>query len=214
MTRARIKTFLRDESGATLVEFTLAVVLMLLLFFALIDFGRLSFHWVSVEKATSMAARIAVVRPPACAGVPETYGRGTDVSARFGTNCSASANACTIPADVTCAGSAGNTTAAEIWARVEPLMPNHATVANLQFRYSPDGDTTNGANTVIGFLGGPYVPTVTVEITGLTFQFVTPLGPLANLATGTQQTGIAGSIPFPSMSVSAPGEDLALGTNG
>jgi len=178
------RRFTADERGATLVELAFVLPLFLLLFFAMIDFGRLAFHWGSAEKATSVAARIAAVRNPACDGVPEIYERGPDTSGRFGTNCSDTPGICTIPAEIVCAGDAANPTAGEIWGRIEPLLPNDAAIANLRFRYSPDADATDGIIDQIGFLGGPYVPTVTVELTGLTFTFATPLSGLADLATG------------------------------
>lgn len=209
-----LRRFGADERGTTLVELAIALPLFLLLFFGMIDFGRLSFQWVGAEKATAIGARIATVRPPACAGVAESYTRGSDDNARFGTNCNAGANICAVPAEVVCAGDAGNATASEIWTRIEPLLPNDATIANLQFRYSPDGHNTDGVIEQIGFLGGPYVPTVTVELTNLTFKFATPLSGLADLATGVTGSTISNDIAIPSMSVSMPGEDLALGSNG
>ena len=60
------KRHARDESGASLIEYTIVVVLFLLVFFAILDFGRLGFNWVMTEKAMQRAARIAVVRPPIC----------------------------------------------------------------------------------------------------------------------------------------------------
>ena len=55
------KRHARDESGASLIEYTIVVVLFLLLFFSVLDFGRLGFNWVMTEKAMQRAARIAVV---------------------------------------------------------------------------------------------------------------------------------------------------------
>lgn len=216
MSRAGISIgrFGKDERGTTLVELAMVLPLFLLLFFALIDFGRLSYHWIGAEKATGIAARIATVRPPACAGVPDTYVRGSNTSARFGTNCNAGANVCSIPAQVACDGSAGNATANEIWARISPLLPNDAEIEDLRFSYTPDGDMGDGISEQIGFLGGPYVPTVTVELTDLTFKFATPLSGLANMASGVPGSTLSNDIAIPTMSVSIPGEDLAGGTNG
>lgn len=209
-----LRRFSADERGTTLVELAFVLPLFLLLFFAMIDFGRLAFHWVSAEKASAVAARIATVRLPACDGVPEVYLRGTDASGRFGQNCSDTPGICTTPAEITCLGDPDNPTASEIWGRIEPLLPNDATIANLRFRYSPDADASDGVTDQIGFLGGPYVPTVTVELTDLVFTFATPLSGLADLATGLTGAAISNDIPMPTMSVSMPGEDLALGTNG
>ncbi len=203
-----------DEAGATLVEFALTVSLLLLLFFGLIDFGRLSYHWIGAEKATHLAARIAAVRPAICAGVPDTYVRGSDLTVRFGTNCRSGQGVCSPVATVSCSGTAGHPVVAEIWNRIEPLLPNSASPSNLMFRYSYDP--------ALGFLGGPYIPLVTVELgpdaTGapLQFEFATPLAALGALASGTAPTGSGymGPITFPTMSVSLPGEDLAVGGAG
>jgi hypothetical protein len=66
----------------------------------------------------------------------------------------------------------------------------------------------------MGFLGGPYVPVVTVEMEDVTFDFVTPLAGLATIAGATGGSSIGSTLTLPSMSVSLPGEDLAQGENG
>lgn len=203
-----LRRLARDERGTTLVELAIVLPLFLLLFFGLIDFGRLGFEYVMTGKATDIATRIAVVRPAACPGVPTTNARGPvaagTVPPRFGTNCGAGGSVCADPGTITCAGSAANATSAEIWAAISGVMPTGATQANLRFSYAYDPN--------LGFLGGPYVPMVTVEISNLSFQFATPLGGLAQLTGNT--LGVGPTITFPSMSVSLPGEDLAQGNNG
>lgn len=207
--RQAFRRFLAREDGATLVEMAFAIPLFLLLFFGMIDYGRMSFHYVTVEKSLHVAARIAAVRPPACAGVPEFIGRGTSTAtppADFGTSCGAAPNICADPGLITCAGAATNATASEIWNIVSGAFPNDATVANLSFQYASDQN--------LGFLGGPYVPVVTVEVQNLGFEFVSPLGALVGLTGGTAPAGLGADINFPSLSVSMPGEDLALGDEG
>ena len=211
---AHIRRFDAETRGTTLVELAFVIPLFLLFLFGLIDFGRLSYHWVAAEKASGIAARIATVRPAACGGVPETYGRGSNLSIAFGTNCSFSGGTCNVPTTVSCVGDPNNPTAAEVWSRISPLLPNDAEISNLRFIYSPDGDSSDGVTEQIGFLGGPYVPTVTVEIHGLVFKFATPLSGLANLASGASGSTISNDIPIPTMSVSIPGEDLNVGTKG
>ena len=49
----------RDNNGATLVEFAVVLALFLLIFFGLIDFGRLAFNYVTAEKAMQVASRVA-----------------------------------------------------------------------------------------------------------------------------------------------------------
>ena len=201
--------FSRDESGSTLVEFAVVMPLFLLILFGLIDFGRMGFEYVMANKAVQLATRIAVTRPPACPGVVTTNFRGVvavgTVPPIFGTNCRAGANICAAPATVSCFGNVTNATVAEVWSSVDGLMPTGSTAANLHFSYSHTPE--------LGFLGGPYVPMVRVEIRNLNFQFVTPLDALANLA-GATNSQIPGSLPFPDLSVTLPAEDLALGEAG
>lgn len=206
----RAQRFHRDESGTTMVELAVVLALFLLIFFGLLDFGRLAFHYVAAEKAMLTAARIAAVRPAACAGVPQTNSIGViaagTVPPKYGTNCSAGATICVNPGTITCNGSAANPTANEIWNRISGALPNDATIANLQFSYAYNGN--------LGFLGGPYVPVVTVQLQNLNFQFVSPMSSLVGLAGATPQPGLGSAIAFPPMSVSLPAEDLAMGNSG
>ena len=204
--RRSLFRFRRDEKGATLVEFALVVLFFLFLLFAIIDFGRLAFTWTSAQKATQLAARIAAVREPVCAGVPALNARGAGgASFRFGSLCRAGANVCVNPGTFTCVGVATNPTATEIFTQVRPLLPVGATVANMRFTYRYDAN--------LGFLGGPYVPMVTVDLEGLQFEFVSNLGSLIGPVIGETST-LGAAIDLPRMSVTTPGEDLALGTAG
>ncbi len=199
----------RDETGSTLVEFALVASLFLLILFGLIDFGRLAYHVVITERATHAAARLVAVRPPACANVPDTVERDPAGSgdAKYGTSCNAGGAICNDPGPVTCLGAATNPTAAEVWAIVRNTLPPEASIANIRFTYSFDAN--------IGFLGGPYVPVVTVQLEDVTFNFVTPLSALAVVAGASPgHSTIPGSLTLPSQSASMPGEDLANGDNG
>lgn len=213
MTRPRLTRgpadFLRDETGATLVEFALVISLFLLIFFGLIDFGRLAYHLVTSERAMQAAARIAAVRPAACPGVPLENERITPAAATvdYGTSCGAAGGPyCVNPGPITCSGVATNPTAAEVWAQVRNTLPGTATIANLRFTYTYDAR--------MGFLGGPYVPIVTVQLQNVTFEFVTPLSALAAVAGAAPGGTVGTAITLPGMSVSLPGEDLAQGGNG
>lgn len=201
--------FARDESGSTLVELGVVLPIFLLIFLGLIDFGRMAFHFVTAEKAVQAAARIAVVRPAACPGVPDFIARGTTSVTpppKFGTSCNAGANICENPGVIQCSGSAANATANEVWTIVRGAFPNDATIANLSFSYSFD--------TNMGFLGGPYTPVVTVEVQNLNFQFISPLADLVGLTGGTAPAGLGATFNFPALSASMPAEDLAQGESG
>ena len=212
--RARAGRFGREESGASLVEFGIVVSVFLFLIFAIIDIGRLSYTWTSAQKAAQLAARIAAVRPPACDNVPEQNLRPTGTSTSYGTLCSASGTTCQT-VDIACDGRTTNATANEIFAAIRPLLPPTAvdanglrvpvSVANLRFTYRSDP--------ALGFLGGPFVPVVTVQLQNLRFEFATTVGALGAVATG-REVDFGGDFPIDTISVSVPGEDLALGTAG
>ena len=220
--------FRRDERGTTLVEFAIAISLFLLIFFAVLDFGRLAYNWVMAEKAMQTAARIAAVRPPVCTGVPALNVRADPFDDTFpaGTLCRAQSGLCepVVPAPCTLAEASGGSpaavaTASEIWTALRPLLPDNATTENVLIRYEFDEQ--------LGFLGGPYAPLITAELVGASgqngsfgdfrFTFVTPLSALAAAAGASDTTGVPGegaSIPFPAISSTIPAEDLNFGGRG
>lgn len=206
--RLKSNSLLNDEDGATLVEFAIVISLFLLIFFALIDFGRLAYHIVTGERAMHAAARLGVVRPPACPGVPEfiALSSSAPASTDYGTSCDVGVSICEDPGPVTCLGDMSNPTAAEVWENVGTVLPPGSDVSNLRFSYTYDAR--------LGFLGGPYVPVVTVAMEDVTFDFITPLAGLAAVAGATGTSGIGSTVTMPSMSVSLPGEDLAQGEDG
>ncbi len=205
-----LRRFGRDESGTTVVELAIVVPLLLLLLFALIDYGRLFWIESMAQKATSIAARTAAVRPPVCNNVPTTITPVAtspgEIAPKFGTLCQGS-GVCANGGEQTCALDTGTATGQEIWDRIEALMPPGSSPANVRLRYTYDGR--------LGFLGGPYSPIVTAELVDMTFNFVLPLGGLAALAANdtSKKSALANSIALPNMSVSLPGEDLASGVS-
>jgi Flp pilus assembly pilin Flp len=204
--RRAFRRFLADESGASLVEFSLVVTLFLFLVLGLVDFGRLGHAWVGANKATQIAARLAAVRPPACDGVPLRNTRGTATPAPdFGSLCRAGPGVCAQPAPITCLGDAANATAQEIFTAIRPLVPAGTAIDQMRYTYAFDPN--------LGFLGGPYVPMVTVEFEDVSFLFISQLGAFVAALTGNSST-LGAAIDLPGMSVSLTGEDLALGTDG
>jgi Flp pilus assembly pilin Flp len=209
--RRALRRFRREEDGANLVEFSLVVLLFLFLLFAIIDFGRIANAWVGANKATQIGARIAAVRPPVCTGVPALNTRpatnATDTN--FGALCrfqpDPSKTTCRNPGEFSCVGATTNATANEIFTAVRPLLPPGTQINNLRFRYTFDPN--------LGFLGGPYVPMVTVELEGVNFTYVSQLGIIMEALTGNA-SNVGDDLAIPRMSVSLPAEDLAMGTGG
>lgn len=215
--RRRLRRFAGTEDGTAMVEFGVVVGLFFLLFYAALDFGRLSYSKVLVTRAAEAAARVAIVRPAACAGVPETHVRGpvpnNTIPPRFGTSCNAGPDVCAAVATVSCTKTAMPTNCAtpsdtldEIWCRIAPLVPSDATIGDVTVTYTHDGE--------LGFLGGPYTPIVTVDLNLPDFQFVGPIGPLLTLVTGSSSFPASNSISYGKVSVSLPAEDLNNGEDG
>ena len=205
--RRSVLRFGSDECGAGLVEFALVVTLFLFFLLGIVDFGRIGHVWVGANKATQLAARLAAVRPAACAGVPLLNVRGTAASPpAFGALCRAGSGVCATPVNnpITCVGSAANPTALEIFTAVRPLVPA-TTIGQMRYTYTFDPN--------LGFLGGPYVPMVTVEFTNVNFTFISQLRFFVTALTGQSST-LGTPLRLPGMSVSLPGEDLALGMDG
>ena len=203
---SRLRRFGRDTRGGVLVEFGVVITLFCVLFWVALDFGRFAYTRVLAQKATDLAARTAVVRAAACAGLPATNVRGPIgglIPPRFGTSCSADTDVCATVDAVSCVSDANNATAQEIWTRIAPMLPPDASIDNLQFTYSFDQN--------LGFLGGPYTPMVTVEIDLPNFQFISPVAPLMRDADDPTTGATVGRGLF---SVSLPAEDLSSGEAG
>ena len=105
-----IQRFRRGEAGASLIEYAIVFSVFLLIFFAILDFGRLGFNWVMTEKAMQRAARIAIVRPPVCANVPDSFDLATGSGADLGTLCRSGACAA-VPARTCLLGNVDRATA-------------------------------------------------------------------------------------------------------
>lgn len=199
-----LRRFTMREDGAFLIEFALVVPIMLFLVFGLIDFARLGLASVMASKGTGVAVRMATVRPVACEGVPKMVNRGlvgiVSLDLRNGTSCTARNGLCADSGTISCTGSLSNPTAAAVWARISPMMPTDSQPENLRFSYTFDKNLNR--------VGTIYAPIVTVEIVDLTFDFISPLGALADLASGTSGSTLGNSFTFATMSASQPSEDL------
>ncbi|QFT58100.1 TadE-like protein [Sulfitobacter sp. THAF37] len=196
--------FARDEDGATLVEFAVVLSIFIFMIFTLIDFARLGFSNVMAEKATEKAVRMAVVRAPACPDVARVNQRGligvVSLDLPNGTSCEARNGLCQDVGVVSCTGTTDNATAAFIWDRVRPLLPNTARPENLRFSYSFDQSLNRVA--------AAYVPVVTVELVSLRFDFISPLGALADFASNSKGSTLGEGFTFPAMSASLPAETI------
>lgn len=198
--------FHRDQSGSVLVEFAVVLPLFLILLFAVIDFGQVYLRWILAEKATHLAARLAVVRPPICAGVPIFNNRvaGLSQDLPFGTSCAASPGLCAEGDVVTCTGAtAVGDSFDDIIDAVGGFLPAAVAPENIRFTYSFAD---------LGFLGGPYVPLVSVALEGdIDVPFITPFGPLLQAFYGGDGLD---NPSMPPMRATLPAEDLIEGGPG
>src|SRR5262245_32977667 len=124
-----LRRFRRDESGATLVEYTLVFVLLMLLTFGLIEFGVVLYQYNTAEMATAVGARFIATRGPVVTGIADC---GVATSAAAGTLCS----------DVAGSDSWSITCNADAPAGACQAAPLDALVTEMQ-RYAPEVEAQN-----------------------------------------------------------------------
>ena len=209
---ARLRHLGRDQSGTTTIEFTIVAMLFLLLTFGLVEFGNMFWQYNSATKAAQLGARLAAVSNPVWSelvnledtGTPgaawETAytvtcdGDGADCSGTFTGDYDATAMACLVfgrsasspPCDVSCDPANIDADEAGMCDRFDRIAPENVIVT-----YSHTG---------LGFAGRPGgpVPTVTLQLTNLQFEFLA-LGDLLGLQ----------PIAMPPFTVTMTGEDLS-----
>jgi hypothetical protein len=186
-----------------MVEASLSITLLLVLTLGFVDFGYALWQWNAASKAVQVGARMAAISPPVateviaagpatnpgnaipsgsynfvCDGAASTCSNGTFNAANFGRILGGDDGACTRP-------STGRPGMCDFF----PLI----TAQNVEIRY---------ASTGLGYQGRPggAVPTITVSLKGLNYQFFF-LGGLLGLS----------AVNMPSMLSSFTGEDLGDG---
>lgn len=191
--------FLRDDSGATLVEFALVIGLLLVLIFMMFDFGRIMNAMVFTQKGVERVARAAIVSPPVCGGVPTSVQRRPGNSSDPGTLCRSEADPCQ-PFEAVCAVDPRTAAAGSVAAIMDPFLPAVSTGGQLTFSYDFDAN--------IGFVTGPVAPTVSVELADVRLTMVSPLAGLLGLVSGSESTLFQNGFTLPTVRVSLPAEDL------
>jgi hypothetical protein len=198
-----------EESGAVMVEASIAMTLLLVLTLGFVDFGNAFYQWNAAAKAVQIGARMAAVSPPVApeaktAGPTTTPGdpvaAGSYSFVCYGTGsstgtCSAGTfnwpnfNRIYAGDDGVCgpvAGSRPGMCDFYPWLRPQDVQISY-TATGLGYQTRPDGA----------------VPTITVEIRpGLPFQFFFLSGLLG-----------FGNIDIPPMRSTVTGEDLANGAS-
>jgi Flp pilus assembly protein TadG len=184
---------LRDQTGATMVEYTLVFTLMMLLTFGLIEFGVVFYQYNAAEKATQIGARYIATRGPALTGLGDCA-PGSTTGYNAGVYCSSVTGSSGAIATCNANAPTGNCQAAVLTAlvtRMQQFAPN-IQAQNVQVVYRGAG---------LGFVGrGSPVPLVTVRLTGMTYSYIT-LNALLGLP----------PLAMPSFDATIVGEDLADG---
>lgn len=211
MRRFKLKTFRSDERGAAMVEFSLVLMLVLLLTGGIVEFSLLFFQWNSATKALQQGVRLASVSNPVATGLTGMTGLGGTVTpgdkmpdfkivctnascACTGTACGASYSVDTAALNTIVYGRGNGTTCGTVGLDKFPGM------CDIYSKIKPENLLITYEQTGLGFAGRPGgpVPTITIELRGLTFGFVF----LAALMKFTPIT-------LPAMKTTATGEDLA-----
>ena len=138
------------ESGATIVEFSLVLMIFMMVFLGIVDFARMLWTWNAANEATRWGARVAVV----C-----------------------------------------NRGAAAVLDKMQKFVPQ-LVAANVQI------DWYNGAGAISASCDFTNCAGVNVRITGLNYQWISPLG------FATQ-----GAIPMPGFSTYLPREIMGQDPN-
>ena len=167
-----------DRSGATMVEFAVGVFLFLVFTSGLVEFTLAFWQWNAAAKALQVGARLASVSNPVSSDLSTMTGMeggaapggkmpyfkrvcsGASQSCSDGGTYSAAAMSTIVRGrDGTCGtlGPDGYPGMCDIFSRITP--------ANVRITYTHTG---------LGFAGRPGgpVPTITLELTGLTYSFV------------------------------------------
>ena len=156
--------FRKNTSGATLVEYTLVFVILMVLSFGLIEFGIVLHQYNAAETATAVGARFVATRGPVVTGISDC---GVPTNQPAGTMCRNVAGASSWgPIVCNAAAPSGSCQGAvlnELVARMQQFAPQ-IEAQNVQVELRGAG---------LGFVGrGSPVPMVTVRLTGMTYDFI------------------------------------------
>ncbi len=201
----------QDQRGAAAVEVAIVFGVLLVLTVALFEFALALWQWNGAEKATQLGVRYAVESDPVATALTSYRGISdgnfepgtslvTSKVAAFTVRCTSSG--CTCPGGCSAFGGNPGWDAVAFDAIVDKMRGIFPRIqpANVVVEYRHVGMGFAGR------LGADLVPTVTVELQGLTFDFLllSFLGPMMYGA-----TTVPAGIPMPSFAATLTGEDLA-----
>ena len=224
MSAERKKGFWRDESGAVMIEVTVTIFTFLVILFGVVEFSYAFYQWNIATKATQLGARLAAVSEPVASSLTSLTGLSNtvlpgDPMPGFDCICSGATNNCISGSAYTCPGApysiSGTAAALSALNTIVYGRGNNGTScgndtsnmgmcnvfygitrANVVVRYQYTGLGYAGRPPGLNHTGAP-VPTITVSLTGLKFNFVL-LGGLLGFK----------SIDIPGLATTITGEDL------
>lgn len=166
-----VKKTLGNNKGATLIEVSLLLPVILSVTFGICEFGYILFQNNSAQKATQVGARYAATRTAAISNLTDCFVSTAGYAA--GTDCvdvtGYASYVETCPGNTDCVDSVIDA----ILARMQTVYPSMQK-ANLEITYSSTG---------LGFVGRQRpVPAITVKVIDLDYDFIA-LRFLANLTT-------------------------------
>ena len=196
--------FARSSNGASMIEFAILGFLFFALLGGLIDFSLAFYQWNAASKALQQGARLASVSDPVSSDLKALTGleggaAPGDPFPDFVRVCSGASQSCS---GGTYSAAAMNTL---VYGRGESTCgtrgaDQYAGMCDVFWRIRPQNVVVTYRQTGLGFAGRPGgpVPTITVELTGLTFDL-----PFTGALLG------GGPITMPPMRTTATGEDMS-----
>ena len=215
MVKVCLRQFAREDDGATMVEFSIVMVLLITVVFGFVDFGYALYQWNSASKAVQVGARLAAVSNPVASDLETFTGHveGTTIpggpSLSYECICEGAGDGmCGDGATYACPGSTYNATAmnrivfgsdGECGAPVSADNPRPG-MCDIFWRIEPENVAIDYIYSGLGFATRPEgpVPTIQVRLKDLTFQFFF-LGDLLGF----------GNMTIPSMVSTITGEDMS-----
>ena len=210
-----LRSSLGDRDGAVLVEVTVVMTIMLVFILGSIEFLFALYQWSAAAKAVQIGARLAAVSDPVAGGLNNLSLAVVSASVPpgspmpyFKVTCDGATASCTCNPVGACPG-VGNYDQAAMGTLVfgrghsscgEATSVYDAGMCGIFSRVRPDNVVISYTQTGLGYAGRPGgpVPTITVSIQNLPFQFFF-------------LSGIRGfkDIPIPALTTSITAEDLS-----
>jgi Flp pilus assembly protein TadG len=182
--------------GAVMIEFSLIALLLLIVTCGMVDFSLALYQWNGASKAVELGGRLAATSDPVSSNISSL-----SPASAFSQVCSGASSSCSGGGVYSSAAmntivygrgkSACGAVASGQLAAMCDVYPG-LTASNVTVIYQQSAYATSG----LGFAGrsdGP-VPTITVEVTGLTFNFffLNGLLGLAPMSMPTMRTTVTG----------------------